>query len=97
MSKESTSTFDSKPLSLIIQIPYILIMLDLGIPRTLFFKSSNITDFLDRYEQMYNNFRVEIIEKIKKLSWNCKMFIGISIERVIQSSEIIWATIYKML
>ena len=58
------------------QIPYIIIMPYPGTPGTPFFEGSNVTDFLDRYEQMCTDFRVEAKEKIKRLLWYCEMFIG---------------------
>ena len=76
MTEEGTPTPDSMPLAPVMQIPYIITMPYPGTPGTPFFEGSNVTDFLDRYEQMCTDFRVEAKEKIKRLLWYCEMFIG---------------------
>lgn len=82
----------------VIQIPYIMAMLYPGTPGTTFFKGgSNVTDFLNRYELMCTNFRVEEKGKIRKLPSYCEMFIGKYFESVIRPFVIIWTAIRKTL
>ena len=67
MSKEGIPNPDSTSLPPVIQVSYILTMPYLGRPGTSFFEGSNITDFFNRYNQIYTDFRVEIKEKMKRL------------------------------
>lgn len=85
---EGTPTSGSTPLTPVIQLPYIFTMPYPGTPGTPFFEGSNITDFLNRYDQMCTDFLVEAKEKIKRLPWYCEIFIGKYIESVTQPSGI---------
>lgn len=70
---EGTPALDSMPLAPVIQIHYIIAIYYPGTSRTPFFEGSYINDFLDRYERMCIDFRVEAKEKIKKLPWYCEV------------------------
>ena len=83
-TEEGTSTPGSIPLAPVIQMPYIMAMPYPGTPGTPFFEGANITDFLNRYELMCTDFRVEEKEKIRRLPLYCEMFIGKYIESVIR-------------
>ena len=97
MTEEGTPTPDSIPLAPVIQMPYIMAMPYPGTPGTPFFEGSNITDFLNRYELMCTDFRVEEKERIRRLPLYCEMFIGKYIESVIRPSGITWTAIRKAL
>ncbi|MCJ1343493.1 hypothetical protein MMC31_001687 [Peltigera leucophlebia] len=97
ITEEGTSTPNSIPLAPVIQIPYIMAMPYHGTLGTPFFEGFNITDFLNQYELMCTDFRVEKKERIQKLPLYCKMFIGKYIESVIRPSGITWTAIRKAL
>ncbi len=64
---------------------------------TLFFGGLNVTHFLDRYHWIYINYRVNDQEKIKRLSYDYKMFTGECIEIPTGSCETNWAALRQVL
>lgn len=56
MTKKSTLTSNNISFAPVVQIPYIIAILYLKIPKTLFFKGFNITNFHNQYKLMYINF-----------------------------------------
>ena len=67
------------------------------LPGALFFEGSNITDFFESYSRMCTDYQVDEQEKIKQLSWYCKLFTGKYIETLISSSETSWVVLCKVL
>ena len=57
-----------------------------GSSRAPYFEESNITNFLDSYSRMCTDYAVDEQEKIKRLSWYCKLFTGKYIKTFISSS-----------
>ena len=39
-----------------------------GVPGTLFFEKANVSKFLERFENMCNNYQMAAFEKIRRLS-----------------------------
>lgn len=88
ITKKVTSIFGSILLVLVVKISYIIAMPYSGTSKTLFFKSSNITNFFNWYKLIYTNFQLKKREKIWKLLLYFKMFIDKYIESIIWLSKI---------
>ena len=73
------------------------VMSYLGSPGAPYYEGSNITDFLDSYSRMCIDYQVDNQEKIKRLSWYCKLYTGKYIEILISSSGTSWAALCKAL
>lgn len=97
ITEKVTSIFDSILLVLVVKISYIMAMPYSRISKTLFFKSSNITNLFNWYKLIYINFQLKKREKIWKLLLYFKMFIDKYIESIIRLSKINWSAIHKAL
>ena len=84
---ENTST---RPL---FQAFYIIFMPYLGIPGGSFFEGANISKFLERFENMCNDYQIAAFEKIYCLSWYYEMFTTCHVRFVIGFSELVWTKI----
>ena len=67
-NSESTSTGPQ------FQAPYVTPMPYPGAPGSLFFEGANISEFLERFENMCDDYRMSTSEKIRRLPWYCRMF-----------------------
>ena len=56
------------------QILYITPMPYPGAPGSPFFKEANVSKFLERFENMCNDYRMSTSEKIRRLPWYYEMF-----------------------
>ncbi len=58
-----------------------------------FFEEGNVSNILDRYENMCDNYQMSTSEKIRRLLWYCKMFTARYVRSVIGFSEHDWGKI----
>ena len=65
------------------QAPYVTPILYLEAPGSLFFEGANISKFLERFENMWDNYRMSTSEEIRRLPWYCKMFTARHVRSVI--------------
>lgn len=89
-----TSNSESTSTGLQFKAAYVTLMLHQGAPGNLFFEGANVSEFLDRFENMYDEYRMSTSEKICNLPWYCKMFTARHIRSVIGFSELDWVKIY---
>ena len=66
-----------------------------GTPGTPFFDGQNITDFLDRYNQLCSDYHLSESEKIYRLPWYCELFMGKYIKILIKGAD--WASVRSIL
>ena len=83
-----TSNSESTSTGLQFKAAYVTLMLHQGAPGNLFFEGANVSEFLDRFENMYDEYRMSTSEKICNLPWYCKMFTARHIRSVIGFSEL---------
>lgn len=63
-----TLSTESTPTQPPFQAPYIMPMPYLGVPGSPFFDGANISEFLERFENMCDDYRILISEKIRRLA-----------------------------
>ena len=71
-----TLSTESTPTQPPLQAPYITPMPYPGAPGSPFFDGANISEFLERFENMCDDYRMLISEKIRRLPLYCEMFIA---------------------
>ena len=64
-----------------------------GAPGSPFFEGANISKFLERFENMCDDYRIAASEKIRRLPWYCEMFTARHIRFVIGFSGLDWTKI----
>ena len=81
-NSESTSTGPQ------FQAPYVTSMPYPGTPRSPFFGGVNISKFLEKFENICDDYQMSASEKICRLPWYCEMFITWHVRSVIGFSEL---------
>lgn len=76
----SSKTSENKKIPKIRKFELMMIMPQLEIPDTSFFRGKNITKFFSRYENMCVNYYVGTEKMIRHFPRYCDMFIGQTIE-----------------
>ncbi len=56
-------------------------------PGSLFFEGGNVSEFLDRFENICDDYRMFTSEKIRRLPWYCEMFTTRPVRSLIGFSE----------
>lgn len=79
------------------QALYIMPMLYPGAPGCLFFEGTNITEFLERYKNICEDYQISLVEKIRRLPLYCKIFTARHVKSVIAFSGSDWTKITKEL
>ncbi len=64
-----------------------------GAPGSPFFEGANIIEFLERFENMRNDYRMSTSEKIRRLPWYCGMFTDRHVRLIIRFSGLNWIQI----
>ncbi len=70
------------------QATHISPMLYPGASCSLFCDGGNVSKFLDRFENMCNNYWMSTLEKIRRLPWYCEMFTARHFRSVIGFSKL---------
>lgn len=52
-------------------------------PGSPFFERANVTEFLEKYENMCKDYHISLVEKIRRLPLYCKMFTARHVKSVI--------------
>ena len=84
---ESTSTSPS------FQAPYVTLMPYPGTPGSPFFEGANVSEFLEKFENMCDNYQMAAFEKIRRLSWYCEIFTARHVRSVIGFLGLDWTKI----
>lgn len=50
---------------------------------SLFFEETNVSKFLEKFENMWDNYQMSISKKIHRLPWYCEMFIAKYVKLII--------------
>ncbi len=79
----NTSNSESNSTGPQFQTPYVTLMLYPGTFGSLFFERANVGKFLDRFENMCDDYRMSTLEKICRLSWYCEIFTAWQVRSVI--------------
>ena len=90
-NSESTSTGPQ------FQALYVTPMQYQGAPGSPFFEGANVSEFLDRFENICDDYRMSTSEKIRRLPWYCEMVTARHVRSLIEFSELDWVTIYTNL
>lgn len=72
------------------QTPYITSMPYPGAPDSPFFEGANVSEFLESFENMFDDYRMSTLEKVRRLPWYCEMFTARHIKSVIVFSGLDW-------
>ena len=83
----NTLNSESTPTGPQFQAPYVTTILYPGAPGSLFFDGANINEFLERFENMCDDYPMSISEKICRLTWYCGMFTARHVRSVIGFSK----------
>ena len=89
----NTPSTEGTPIGPPSQVPYITPMPYPGAPDSPFFEGGNVSEFLDRFENMCDDYRMCTSEKIRRLPWYCEMFTARHVRSVISFSELDWGKI----
>ncbi len=65
------------------QALYVTPMLYLGAPGSLFFEGANISEFLERFENVFDDYQMSTSEKICCLPWYSRMFTSRHVRSVV--------------
>ena len=66
-------------------------------PGSLFFEGGNVSEFLDRFENICDDYRMFTSEKIRRLLWYCEIFTTQQVKSLIGFSELDWRKIFTSL
>ncbi len=75
------------------QAPYVTLILYSGAPGSWFFEGANISEFLEKFENMCDDYRMSTSEKICPLPWYCEMFTAWHVRSIIGFSGLDWIKI----
>ena len=73
--------------------PYVTPMPYPGAPGSPFFEGGNISEFLERFENMCDDYQMSTSEKIRRLPWYCEIFTARHVRSVIGFSGLDWIKI----
>ena len=97
MATTNTPDIENVPTPPQFQASYIMPLPYPGAPGSPFFDGANVTEFLERYENMCEDYRVSLAEKIRRLPLYGEMFTARHVKSVIGFSGSDWTKISKEL
>lgn len=62
-----------------------------------FFEGTNVSQFIDRFENMWDDYQMSNAEKIRLSLWYCEIYVARHVGSVIGFSELDWDKIYTTL
>lgn len=89
----NTPNTESTPIGPLSPSLYVTPMPYPGSPGSPFFEGANVSEFLERFEDMCDDYRMSTSEKIRRLPWYCEIFTARHIKSVIGFSGLDWAKI----
>ena len=93
----NTSNSKNTPTCLQFQALYITSMPYPGAFGSPFFEGANISEFLDGFENICNDYQMSTSEKIRCLLWYCKVFTAWNVRSILGFSKLDWVKIYTNL